>query len=192
MMLKTTFAAAALVAMAAAAPAVASTADVVLSGYIQAGHITNNGAAAITSIVYSLGTAEDNLGTWQIETAGGVASDFLSDPQYFQTVTWSGLNILSGSSFDFGYLDIDLIQTLSPLSVTGAELGDASTLRNAFVSIFWNDGSSGTANLVQQAWASDQTLHIESAVAPVPVPAALPLLLGALGGLGLVARRRKA
>jgi hypothetical protein len=39
---------------------------------------------------------------------------------------------------------------------------------------------------------SGNTFRITSSVAPVPLPAALPLLLVALGGLGIAARRRKA
>lgn len=39
-------------------------------------------------------------------------------------------------------------------------------------------------------WSADNIVY--DVVAPIPVPAALPLMLVALGGLGLVARRRQA
>jgi hypothetical protein len=42
-----------------------------------------------------------------------------------------------------------------------------------------------------QSTSSGWTFAMATAVSPVPVPAAFPLLLAALGGLGFVARRRK-
>lgn len=78
----------------------ASTATATLSGFLQSGLIANDAAStgSITSVIYSLGTAADGIATWDGGTGGGVASDFLSDPRYFQTVTWSGHRELSSAS----------------------------------------------------------------------------------------------
>jgi hypothetical protein len=48
----------------------------------------------------------------------------------------------------------------------------------------YNGGGQGTGD---ESWAVNDV-----DVAPVPVPAALPLMIAALGGLGLMARRRRA
>ena len=181
-----------LLALAFAVPASAlPTATATLSTFIQDGSITNNAAsgANITQIVYSLGTPEDNLATWQISTGGGTASNFLSDPQYFQTITFGGLSIAPGAGFSFFGLDIDLIQTLVPLSVTGSPVGGPETLRNAFLSITWSDGNSGTADLVEQAWATNQNLTINGASSTVPEPGTIALLGLALVGLARYRRR---
>lgn len=173
------------------ASSAASQATATLSNFIQSGTITNNAAstANLTGVIYSLGTAGDGIATW--DTAGsGTASDFLSNNNWFQTVSWTGLNIGAGSSFNFSGLDIDLITTLSPLSVTGTVLDNSgSSLVNATLSLLWSDGSTGVANLAQQAWSTTQNLTISS-VSAVPVPAALFMFAPAL--LGFIGLRRKA
>ena len=171
----------------------ASSATATLSSFIQNGLIANDAASTgnITSVIYSLGTAADGIATWDGGTGGGVASDFLSDPSYFQTVTWSGLNVAAGDTFNFSGLDIDLITTFSPLSVTGGVLDtNGSSLVNATLSLIWSDGSTGTVNLVQQAWETTQNLAISSAVSAVPLPAAVWLLGSSL--VGFMGMRRKA
>jgi hypothetical protein len=173
----------------------ASIASVALTGFIQNGTVTNDAAstANITSVVYSLGPAGDGIATWDGSTGGGVASDFLSNPSFFQTVTWSGLSVAPGTVFNFGGLDIDLIQTLNPLSVTGSILDDTgASLVGAFVTVTWSDGASGTSPLLQQAWIQPQQFDIASNGAAVPEPGVLGLLgLGALM-MVLAARRRRA
>lgn len=166
-----------------------------LSGFIQNGTISNDigSGAAISSIVYDLGAAGDGIATWDSRTGTGVASNFLSNPRYFQTLTWSGLNILSGSDFSFAGLDIDLIQSLTPLSVTGNVLDNVGTsLTNASLSIYWDNGDFGTASLTQQAWETTQNLTINAAnIASVPEPGPLALFGLALAGL-YFARKKKA
>ncbi len=167
-----------------------------LTSFIQTGTISNDAAstASITSVVYTLGTAGNGIATWDSNSgsnlAGGVASGFLSDARYFQTITFGGLNVGAGSSFSFSGLDIDLIQTLTPLSVTGAVLDEVGTsLVGASMSIFWSNGDSATTSLVQQAWSQTQSLSFTSATSSVPVPAAAWLF--ATGLAGFAGFRRK-
>lgn len=164
-----------------------------LSGYIQHGAVTNSASATanITQVVYSLGSAGDGIATWEVSGSGGIASDFLSDGKHFQTISFLGLSIAPGATFNFGGLDIDLIETLSPLSVTGGILDTVGTsLANAFMTLVYSDGSSATTSLAQQGWTTPQNLEFNITSQNVPVPGALGLL-----GLGLLViglRRRYA
>jgi|GEM_PF-2691308 len=172
----------------------ANTATVDLTFFLQQITVSNSAASTsnITAVTYSLGTAGDGVATWD-GFNGGTASDFLSDPNFFQTVDFS-TNIAAGGSSFLGDGDIDLINTLVPLSVTGTTSDEQYTdpgisLLGAFVSVFWNDGSSGTTALENLIWDTNQSLTVSSSVSEVPVPAGLPLIVGALGVLGFLGRR---
>lgn len=162
------------------------------SEYLQGFNVTNNstGGLNITRLVYSLGTPADGIATWDTATGGGVASQFLSNPEWFQTVTWSGLSIAPGASYGISWaLDIDLIVTLSPLNVTGGTIDYAGTsLRNGYFGVEYNDGFGlRTVALNQTGWTTDQDLRITEA--PVPIPGALLLFAPGLAGLAAVRRR---
>ena len=174
----------------------AAVATAELSSFIQQGTIINNIAsgANITQIVYSLGTPGNGIATWDSgggsNFGGGTPSYFLSDPNFFQTVTWGGLSVAPGAAFDFSGLDIDLIVTLVPLNVTGSTLDTTgSSLVNASVTVFWSNGDVGSSPLAQQAWSTTQNLTINGGAVGVPDSASTQMLL-AFALVGLTFGRR--
>ena len=91
-------------------------------------------------------------------------------------------------------LNLDLggnnIQPLQNLVTTGSQTNGVNSWFTAYAS-FINLGS-GTALISGTGNAGVNGVAIAVETSAVPVPAAFPLLLAALGGLGLVGRRRKA
>ena len=160
----------------------AGTSSATLTSFIQSGVLTNTSSPGvnIVEVYYTLGTPEDNIATWDSGTGGGTAEDFLDNPRWFQSVRWTGLNVAPGSTFNITGLDIDLIQTLSPLSVNEGILDTVGTsLRNGYIETRFSDGSVACAPLVEQAWSATQNLTLLEAnvgstcslsVAPPPPP----------------------
>ena len=188
----------ALIALAVVVPSVSlaqAGGSVFLDGnmdFLQSGSITNTSVGVnLTSFTFSFGTAADGIATWDGSTGGGTASGFLSDPQYFQTVTWGGLNLAPGATFNFGGLDIDLIVTLVPLNVTGGTLDFAGTsLANGYVQATYSNGATLGAELNTTGWNTNQSLRLAN-VSSVPEPSTYVMLASGLLAIGLGARRRR-
>ena len=166
-----------------------------LTGFIQNGTIVNNAGsgASISTIIYSLGTAGNGIATWDDNggstLSGGVKSDLLSSPEWFQTVTWGGLSVAAGGSFTIANLDIDYITTLSPLSIDQQFLDTTgASLVNGYIKIIWSDGEFGQTSLTQQAWADTQNLTINAATGVPDTGSSLAFLGLALTALGFFAR----
>lgn len=167
------------------------TATVHLNGvnFIQSGTVTNTSGVGIdiVQVVYDLGTQADGIAIWEINSSTGTHSNFLTG-NWYSTETWGGLSVASGGTFNFGGLDIDLIETIVPPEVTAAiPIPGGPSLAHASVSVFFSDGSSGVASLVQQNWDFDQDLVINA----VPEPETYAMLLAGLGLVGFSVRRRQ-
>ena len=168
------------------------TATIHLNGgdFIQSGSVTNTSGVGvdIVQVVYDLGTQADGIAIWEINSSTGTHSNFLTG-NWYSTETWGGLSVGSGGTFNFSGLDIDLIETVVPPVVTSAiiPIPGGPSLANASVSVFFSDGSFGTASLVQQDWNVGQDLVIGA----VPEPETYAMLLAGLGLLGFAARRRQ-
>lgn len=193
-MKKHLLATAALALLASNAALAAGTASIHLNGndFIQSGSVTNTSAAGIniTKIVYDLGTQAAGIAIWEINSSTGTHSNFLggSSLSHYSTETFAGLSTAAGGTFSFAGLDIDLIVTVVPPVADSGTLGLASSLKNASMTVFFSDGSSGSASLVQQLWQVDQDLRIGAAV---PEPGTYALMGMGLGIVGWLARRRK-
>ena len=187
-------AAAALALLASNAALAVGTASIHLNGsdFIQSGTVTNTSAAGIniTKIVYDLGAQAAGIAIWEINSSTGTHSNFLggSSLSHYSTETFAGLSTAAGGTFSFAGLDIDLIVTVVPPVADSGTLGLASSLKNASMTVFFSDGSSGSASLVQQLWQVDQDLRIGAAV---PEPGTYALMGMGLGIVGWLARRRK-
>lgn len=166
------------------------TATIHLEGgsFIQSGSVTNTSAPGvdIVKVVYDLGTQADGIAIWEIFGSTGTHSNFLTGNHY-STETWDGLSVISGNTFNFSGLDLDLITTVVPPVVDSGTLGAPSSLANASFSVYFSDGSFGTAELLEQNWNVSQDLVITA----VPEPETYAMLLAGLGLLGFAARRRQ-
>jgi hypothetical protein len=159
----------------------------------QFGRTTNDGVWSLTAEQASaLGvTGATKMGAFRVRSGNGVAW------AVGDTFGVSALNasIVGGGGTVYGYFngfgDSLLGYTggfLAPLGTTtflASSSTDGDLYRGVFFAFTGNVVFRGTSNF-------NQVNQGAFTLAPIPVPAALPLLLAGLGGLALVARRRKA
>ena len=151
----------------------------------------------VTGISITYGTPAVGIATFDKDQSDNTAAQF-SDPvgsstRYFQTVSFVGLSVNPGQTYNWsglGDLDFDVIEDLSPLVVDwgGDYQHDASTLANASVTVDFADGTSLTEGFQDKAPKHEQWFKLMGQTG-VPEPASLALLAGT--GAFLIWRRRR-
>ena len=99
--------------------------------------------------------------------------------EYAYNTTFTGVPLTAGTY----WLTIQNTQA-ETLGTWGIETSDTSQ------TVLWFDGSSSVL-LSLNGGAAFNLTGVEGLVAPVPLPAALPLFVSGLGAAGLLARRKR-
>lgn len=151
--------------------------------------------------IVNLGSSIDLFGLFDISSSSGImpnglaAGDFLLtldtvDPSFsfgdFTIDDDDGL-FLSGDLSDFTTSD-DLIEVLFE-NVNGSAAGDFGS--SVLASIAFNSAVGDPLGLDGIFDATVTFSAVDTGVAPIPLPAALPMLAGGLGLIGFVGMRRK-
>lgn len=169
---------------AASISASARTATVTLDGdwYLQAGTVTSS--MDLVRVTYSTGPQLDGRAVFQGWMAGGIQEAPFGADRY-SVQSWD----VSGQSFAFAGLDLDIIDSATPGGIDEATIDPTGhSLAGAYVELTWADGFYKRLHLNTTPWDQTQILTWAD-VAPVPEPAALLMMLAGLGVLGFVARK---
>lgn len=176
-----------LTALAIAATSIgasARTATITLDGdwYLQAGTVTSS--MDLVRVTYSTGPQLDGRAIFQSYLAGGIQEAPFGADRY-SVQSWD----VSGQSFTFSGLDLDIISHATPGGIDEATIDPIGTsLAGAHIELTWADGFYKRLHLNTTPWDQTQILTWTDA-APIPEPAALLMMLAGLGVLGFVARK---
>jgi len=153
--------------------------------YLRSSTVTNNSddGLIINRITYGLGEADDGIGTWDSTDCeipnlppDSYATDFLSNPEYFQTLNFDvylepGNSYSEGSPTTRPFNDFDLIVRLSPLMVNGGATATSYALSRAYAEVEFITGDIIRVPLIEQDPSLTQTVYITGEiVTSVPTP----------------------
>lgn len=165
-----------------------------------------------------LGSADPSLTVSQAE-ALAASSSFMGQGGYLATITsaaeqtflnsiWPGAGSISGQFNAFSFFLIGATDRNTegsfewlggpegghPLAYTNWSAGEPNNFQanngEDYVVVWWQDSLSGSWNDIPDN-SDIRGYLVEYSVTPVPIPAALPLLLGGLGLLGFAVRRQR-
>ncbi|KPP91199.1 MAG: putative extracellular protein [Rhodobacteraceae bacterium HLUCCA08] len=184
-------------AIVGSAASAATIAELSYSVYVQDGTLTNNHSEAITQMVIDFipdaGTTLTPL--WDTGTSStdpNVTFDNLVPNGAF-TAIFSGLNVATGGTFNYGRIDYDGwngttgVGTPIP-NLQGDEVVTLTFASGATVSTLFSAGFPYAGTLL----FDDANLVTGNGPAAVPLPASLPMLIGALGAAVAIGRRKQA
>jgi hypothetical protein len=184
---------AALFALTAAAAAQAATLDTVTpaAGGAQRIFDVNVGYVGSSNLLDAVGVDSDVFIGGRISAAGAAFDSAASDLLLLDPVDFS--DVLTGSLSDVRISD-DLIELLYDVTSDNSAGGLYGALVRATIAFapgaFTADNALTSLNDALFGLGASVTLTAVAESAPVPVPAALPLLIGALGFVAAVGRRR--
>ena len=130
-----------------------------------------------------------------IDTFGGPSWLSEATVQIENSDQSDGLFLSPGAGDDFGggptpYSSGGILDITSLDDGMGGTLDLSFELFDGLLRLEFSEGYDDAADVIDAAWVSG-TLDFRTAMAPVPLPAALPLLLSALGIGAMAGRRRK-